>query len=110
MLPQRLRLRKSADFGPVMKHGYRVTRPTLVLYARTSDAARFGLVVGKAVGGAVVRNRVKRQLRHCAYGLIDESRPLDVVVRALAPAGGPAASLRHDMESAWNQAKGVVLA
>ena len=51
------------------------------------DTARAGLVVGKAVGNAVQRNRVKRRLRP----LLRERMPqlpshAAIVVRALAPA------------------------
>ncbi len=46
---------------------------------------RFGFAVGKAVGGAVVRNRVKRRLRAIARGVVP--RPgLDIVVGARKPA------------------------
>ena len=102
MLPQHLRLRKSADYMSVMRQGRRVCRPTLVLYALGSEQARVGLVVSKAVGGATVRNRVKRRLRHGALELIRDSHPMDVVVRALP--GADSASLKDDLGSAWAQA------
>ncbi len=50
--------------------------------------ARLGLTVSRRVGGAVVRNRVKRRLRHwfrSARGAVDE--PLDLVVVARAGVG-----------------------
>jgi ribonuclease P protein component len=53
----------------------------------TGRPPRAGLVVGKAVGNAVHRNRVKRRLRHLLRdrlpGLPDEAA---LVVRALPPA------------------------
>jgi ribonuclease P protein component len=49
--------------------------------------ARVGLVVSKAVGNAVVRNRVKRRLRHQAAPLVGTlPAGTSVVVRALPPA------------------------
>ena len=43
-----------------------------------------GLVVSKAVGGAVVRNGVKRRLRHLLRGQLDRlPAGSEVVVRAL---------------------------
>lgn len=49
--------------------------------------ARVGLVVGKAVGDAVVRNRVKRRLRHLARAHLADLPACSVlVVRALPPA------------------------
>jgi len=108
MLPQRLRLRRSADFASVIKRGRKVARPTLVLYAATSSQPRFGLIVGKPVGGAVERNLVKRRLRHGAYELIDETKPMDVVVRALRGAA-QSPDLVADLESAWTAAEGTMV-
>ena len=101
MLPQHLRLRKSADFKSIIKHGHKVVRSTLVLYAKPSDVPRFGVIVGKSLGGAVVRNTIKRSLRHHALSLLDFSHPLDVVVRAVAWPG--LVSLSEDLQSAWDQ-------
>ena len=48
---------------------------------------RVGLVVGKAVGNAVVRNRVKRQLRHLVRPYLTQLPPSsELVIRALPPA------------------------
>ncbi|MCL2736509.1 MAG: ribonuclease P protein component [Propionibacteriaceae bacterium] len=101
MLPQRFRLRKSAEFVSVMRRGRKVARPTLILYAREAASPHVGLIVSRQVGGAVQRNKVKRQLRHCAAGLVDESAPVDVVVRALPRAGAPSVRLCEDLKSAW---------
>ena len=43
--------------------------------------ARFGCVISKAVGSAVTRNRIKRQLRAIAFSLLERIEPRDVVVR-----------------------------
>lgn len=60
-----------------------------------------GFVVSKAVGGAVVRNRVKRRLRHLAIPLLTETPPgTRVVVRALPPAAR-AVDLGGDLNGAW---------
>nr|WP_246002370.1 ribonuclease P protein component [Allorhizocola rhizosphaerae] len=48
-----------------------------------ADPARAGFVVSKAVGGAVVRNRVKRRLRHLMTEHIDRlPSGATIVVRA----------------------------
>lgn len=59
-----------------------------------------GFVVSKAVGNAVVRNRVKRQLRHIARDRI-ETLPagVSVVVRA-NPAAAGSRTLAPDFDSA----------
>jgi ribonuclease P protein component len=65
---RRHRLSRSRDFDTVYRQGRSVSTRYLILYwfAREEgeDAAvRFGLAVPKAVGTAVVRNRIKRRLR-----------------------------------------------
>jgi ribonuclease P protein component len=64
---RRHRLSRSRDFDAVYRHGRSVSTRFLVLYwfAREEDgeAPRLGLAVPKAVGTAVVRNKMKRRLR-----------------------------------------------
>jgi ribonuclease P protein component len=66
---RRHRLSRSRDFDAVYRQGRSVSTRFLVLYwfARKDEAiaggARLGLAVPKAVGTAVVRNRMKRKLR-----------------------------------------------
>ncbi|MBB6174430.1 ribonuclease P protein component [Nocardiopsis mwathae] len=72
MLSPRNRMRHSAEFGLVMRKGRRAGRPALGLVylasppgaTETDRPPRVGFVVSKAVGGAVVRKRVQRRLRH----------------------------------------------
>ncbi len=79
---------RSADFGTTVKQGVRAAQPDLVVHARRDtghpDGPRVGLVVTKAIGGAVERHRVARQLRHLVYATIAELEPTDrIVIRAL---------------------------
>jgi len=73
-VPRRNRLSRSRDFDSVYRQGRSTSTRFLVLYwfPRTDRQSageveeaepRLGLAVPKSVGGAVVRNRVKRQLR-----------------------------------------------
>jgi ribonuclease P protein component len=60
------RLSRSRDFDAVYRHGRSVSSRFLVLYwfpQEESAEPRFGFSVPRAVGGAVERNRIKRQLR-----------------------------------------------
>ena len=63
-----------------------------------------GFVVSKAVGTAVVRNRVKRRLRHLVGkhldGTPDRAR---VVIRALPAAATEPARLPDDLDYAWSR-------
>lgn len=91
-----------------MRGGARAGRRTLVVHiALTGDAERMaGFAVSKAVGGAVVRNRVKRRLR-ALMGDRLELLPTGarVVVRALPPAAdADFATLAGDLDGAMASA------
>lgn len=54
------------------------------LREQPAGSPRFGFVVSRQVGGAVVRNRVRRRLKAIAYDLVPTVPPgTSVVVRAL---------------------------
>lgn len=80
------RLRASGLLRSVLREGSSLARPEFVLYhfARTGEnRSRFGFVVSRRIGNAVVRNRVKRLLREASRPLIPRFRvPTDVVVVA----------------------------
>lgn len=103
MLDRRHRLTSSAGFAEATRRGRRAGSRTLVVHLVAADTAepQVGVVVSRAVGGAVVRNRVKRRLRHLArarLGLLPRST---MVVRALPPAAdASSARLAGDLDSA----------
>ena len=76
-MQRRHRLSRSRDFDAVYRHGRSVSTRFLVLYwfARENEAlagARVGLAVPKAVGTAVVRNKMKRRLREALRSRLPE--------------------------------------
>jgi len=79
--PQRLRER--ADFSRVMRTGRRSRHALLHCVAgrNGTEVSRIGFSVGKQVGGAVIRNRVKRRLRMMVREL-DWVTGFDIVVVA----------------------------
>lgn len=87
MLARANRVVRPEDFRQAVRRGRRVgtTHSVLYLYPRDPDApTRFGFIVSRAVGGAVIRNRVRRRLRAIGYGLLPGvGSGRDVVVRAL---------------------------
>jgi ribonuclease P protein component len=77
----------------------------MVVHANSTDARagqppRVGLVVSKAVGNAVVRNRTKRVLRALMSSRIDQlPQGVDVVIRAKTELPGtPTATLAQDLD------------
>lgn len=75
---------------------------THVLQTGMDTPPRIGFVVSKAVGGAVVRNRVTRRLRHLGAARVDTlPGGAAVVVRALpAAAEATYAGLAADLDRA----------
>ena len=110
MLPPAHRLRSSRDFSEVVRRGRRSGRSLLVVSVLTPDEpstgpTRAGLVVGKAVGGSVVRSRTSRRLRHLLADRLDRLPPgTRVVVRALPGAGtAPSSALGADLDAALDR-------
>jgi ribonuclease P protein component len=109
------RLRESDAFRRTVRSGRRAGSPALVVHLASAPAAehgaeqndptdpsaprapRVGFVVSKAVGNAVVRNRVKRRLRHLAATHLDElPAGASLVVRA-QPAAAAMSSAELDV-------------
>jgi ribonuclease P protein component len=109
MLDRAHRLTSGQQFGVTVRRGRRAGSRTLVLHLsldapgdRESGPAQVGFVVGRAVGNAVIRNQVKRRLRHIARDRL-ESLPggAVLVVRALpGAAGSTAAALAEEFDAA----------
>ena len=81
--PRTARLLKHADFDRVYKQGRRHFTPHMtVFYLRQAEgAARVGFTVGRVLGGAVDRNRIKRRLRAAVrQWRILLTGPVDVVI------------------------------
>ena len=84
------RLRRKSDFDAVFREGISRSNGVLALRARRRDVesaelpCRFGFAVSKRLGGAVVRNKIRRRLRASARRLNDEGacQGLDIVLIA----------------------------
>jgi ribonuclease P protein component len=90
VLPAARRLRHRAEFSDAVRQGRRAAAHGLVVHLWSdtdTGPARAGFVVGKVVGPAVVRNRVRRRLRHLVADRLDRLAPGTLlVVRATPPA------------------------
>lgn len=87
-MQRRNRLSRSRDFEAVYRHGRSVSTRYLILYwfprpdTAENGAPRLGIAVPKKVGGAVVRNRLKRQLKEIWRALPEVSGGHDYVLVA----------------------------
>ena len=107
MLAADRRLRRRDEFTSAIRTGRRVGRGGVVIHLAVPPAeaiaspaldpaspidrreARAGFIVPKAVGTAVVRNRVRRRLRHLVRDRLDAlPAGTDLVIRVLPEATG----------------------
>jgi ribonuclease P protein component len=88
------RLSRSRDFDAVYRHGRSTSTRFLTLYRFARDdepgEPRLGIAVPKSVGNAVIRNRVKRQLREIwraklGADAVDRATDYVIVVRPGLP-------------------------
>ena len=112
MLAATQRVRRGADFAAAIRGGRRAGRGTIVVHLLLEEpvqasVARAGFVVSKAVGNAVVRNKVRRRLRHLVRPLLAELPAGSLlVVRALPSAAEASfATLGNDLEAALTAAR-----
>ena len=82
--PRSSRLLKHADFQTVYKQGRKHFSNNMVAFyfaSGRSGGPRVGLTVGKVLGGAVERNRIRRRMRAAlARHLGELGKPLDLVL------------------------------
>jgi len=84
------RLTRGAEYKAVVRRGQRCAGAHTVTYVVTSDedrTTRFGFIVSKQVGTAVVRNTIRRRLKAVCLEALPLVRPgTEVVIRALPSA------------------------
>jgi ribonuclease P protein component len=74
VLPAERRVRRREEFTTVVRDGRRVAGDGLVVHLVTEPgehAPRAGFIVGRAAGPAVLRNRLRRRLRHLVADRLD---------------------------------------
>lgn len=85
MLPLKHRIVDRVDYQRVHKAGRKSSGDWFVVTAaQVTGATRFGFITPKTVGSAVVRNRIRRRLRHLAADTVREyPTGWEVVVRVV---------------------------
>ena len=111
MLPPGNRLRGARDFRSTVRRGVRVGGALVVVHLipgtdGPDSPARVGFVVGRSVGGAVVRNAVRRRLRHLLRDRLERlPAGSQVVIRAQPEAASvPGHTLARDLDDALDHA------
>lgn len=97
-------LRRAAEFNRLRSRGRRINTPALTVYradAFGSDPRSVvGITVGKPVGGAVVRNTVRRRVAAILREELVGRRLRVLVVARPSAALAPFASLRNELQRA----------
>ncbi|MGN6742619.1 MAG: ribonuclease P protein component [Amnibacterium sp.] len=89
MLAKANRVTSATDYRRLVRSGRRARGALTLAYGRRTtpgEPLRVGVIVARNVGGAVVRNRVRRRIKAAAWPLTAEVHGVDVVVRALPTA------------------------
>jgi ribonuclease P protein component len=122
LLSASTRLTRREDFATAVRRGRRAACGSLVVHLARASASvavpavsspalvgpKVGFVVGRTVGGSVVRHRVQRRLRHLMRRRV-ATLPAGalVVVRALpASAGASSVALGDDLDGALRRLVG----
>ncbi|MBP1971054.1 ribonuclease P protein component [Virgibacillus natechei] len=88
-MKKEFRIKKNDEFQFVFKNGKSFANRQLVIYyvkKPTQEHFRIGLSVGKKIGNAVTRNRIKRYLRQAFQELEDNIyMTYDIVIIARQP-------------------------
>lgn len=103
MLARPNRLTRGADYKAVVRRGRRCAGAHAIAYVSSSGdehSTRFGFIVSKQVGSAVVRNTVRRRLKAICAEVLPTVRPgSDIVLRALpSSAAASFQDLRTDVQ------------
>lgn len=77
------RIKKNEEFGDTVKKGHTLKSLSYIVHYKNNelDICRIGISVSKKIGNAVVRSRVKRQIRAMCDSLVSYSlHTIDVVI------------------------------
>lgn len=80
-------IRRPADFARLQRHGISRAHPYMIIRAARNnlERTRYAFSTGRRLGGAVVRNRVRRRLREIVRSLASQVAPgWDVLIVARA--------------------------
>lgn len=107
------RVKKNEDFQNIISTGFSTANRQFVLYVKKRDnnssTPRFGISVSKKLGNAVVRNRMKRQIRAAMRELVPSIKGgADYVIIARKPAVGiHTLQLQENLQHVFYKAKSL---
>lgn len=81
-MKKKYRIKKSEEFEKIIKNRLFIASPAIVLYYKKKKESknRVGITVKKKIGNAVVRNKVKRQVRMMVQEIYDFDENFDTIL------------------------------
>lgn len=81
-MKKKFRIVKNEEFQSILKQRKFLSAIGTVLYyqPRSCDYTRVGITVSKKIGNAVVRNKIKRQIRMMCQELLNFDEPYDLII------------------------------
>ena len=81
-MKKQFRITKNEEFQKIIKAKKFVSNPSFTVYYRPRflEHSRIGISVGKKLGSAVVRNRIKRQVRMMCLEITEFKENYDCVI------------------------------
>ena len=81
-MKKEFRVKDTREFAEIMNYNKFYTCPSFVIYVkpRKEDHARVGISVGKKMGKAVIRNKIKRQVRSMVQDIYTFDENFDTII------------------------------
>ena len=75
------RIKKNQDFQAIISKKHHVANSKFVIYYRkNSDHLKVGISASKKLGNAVLRNKIKRQVRMMVQQVFDKRIKMDLII------------------------------
>jgi ribonuclease P protein component len=108
-MPRLASLRRQSDFARLRRQGRRISTKSLTIYRSDAPAGEIvslvGITVSKAIGKAVVRNKLRRRLLAIVGNVLAPHRAMRLlVVPRPSAAALPFSELRDEVTSALEPA------
>jgi ribonuclease P protein component len=104
-------LRRPADFAALQRNGTSRAHPFVVVRTARNglERTRYAFSTGRRLGGAVVRNRVRRRLREIARSLLPRVAPgWDVLIVARVGAVAASYAQLHEVVARLFERAGIL--
>ncbi|MFA5421370.1 MAG: ribonuclease P protein component [Bacilli bacterium] len=81
-MKRQFRIRKAEDFQRIIHSSCFVKNQLFVVYYQKNELeySRIGISIPKRIGIAVIRNRIKRQIKAILHETLDADKPIDYVI------------------------------